>query len=906
MKKKSVLDILSSVVAISALVACSPSTSSSSSVASSSSSSTGSSSSVSVDDEGFSVTSGYDELTQPVTTSDSSTEWSVPVTGASAKEGYVAKSYAGATYSEKADILEKLESWTLDNNVGGIPYYENSSYAMYNDRVSGLFDHEVPGIGWGVGYSTITEPMAAETNEDYKLYYHTWTDQLPSNLNPWNSQGSDVSDAYSMISSTYYDTKPNSSKTGYNWVNSLALTKPIALNENSSTGLATKWRIEVRQDVTYSTLSSKWASKYNGRKINLEDYLTPFLITLIGNNQQYRAADLQAASTGGLVNADKFYADTANLDMVDDWDEIKEIWVKDKVGLTPFKSVDSDGTVHWFLDFNLLAPVNQFNAMYRITNSNYSPVPEEFFKDLRTDAGKTAADGPAVDLWGQDADSVLSTGIYTLQEWQANKLITFKKNTSYYDSDSYNLPGYHEQVLSDSTAAFELFLNGGLDGVSIPAASVAQYKSDPRAKVVSGDTVINLNNNSSDIDTWEKEFGADGIVKPHSADIDWSSKEPDTDVNSNGSFIPANRYVMSNSNFINGLYYSIDRSTYAATKGYTPAQGYLSTAYMIDPENGISWRDSDQGKAVLADRSPDTYGYSRSKAEDYFGEAADEIIADSNGTWKDGDTITLQVFWRSQTEVTNNSSVENYFIDAFNASTAHTEHNLTLAFNNIATADYNDAYDAMLYGETDLGSGAITGNSLDPLGFMSVVSSDQSISGGFTLCWGTDTSVYGGTNPLTYDDLPWSFDALYLASTTGAAVDASGNSITIFQAPESELEYADGVATGSFTYEYPVVEGLDVTFTELVVYSYQTGDVSTDYTVGDAGALSVLSDDGTEVGATVPVSITLEDADNLGYGGTKDKPTGAAYFDFEIHYTAVVGGFSTDSYIDITVPVALS
>lgn len=853
MKKRSVFTIMSALVGVSALVACNPQTSGG----------TGSSSS-----------------------------------GGAPVGGLTASSYVAATYAEKADILEQLEKYTIDNNISGVPYYENSSYVLYNDRIQGLFEKEIPLLGWGGSYSTITTPMAAEANPDYKLYWHTWTSSLPSVLNAWNSQGSDVSDDWSYFNDVYFDMRPNAAKNGYEWVPSLAKGKPVAENANANTGLATKWRIEVRKDVKYDTLSSDPAiSAYKGRDIELQDYLTPFITTLLGNNGQFRAADLADPGVGGVVGAAAFTSATKGLDQLADAAAIATAF--EQVGI---KATEENG--HWYLDFEFLTPCNQFNAIYRLYNPNYGPLPSAFFQTLRTKAGQ-AVGTPAVNLYGQNVDSVLSTGAYTLKEWQADKLLTFAKNTSFHDASLYNLAGYHQQVISSSTAssaAFSLFLNGGLDSVAVPTESVTQYKSDPRAKIVSGNVVTKLNNNSATPELWDELFGPDGSIAPHTKVVDWSSKAPDTDINPNGAFIPANRYVLSNDAFMKGLYFSINRAEYADSKGRTPSQGYLAAAYMIDPENGISWRDSDQGKAVFDDYSPDTYGYSPSLAEDYFGQAADEIVTNSNGTWKDGDTITLNVFWRTADEATQSQDIENYFTTAWNQSSAKTTHNISLAFNQISTADYNDAYDAMQRGETDFGAGAITGNQLDPLSFMNVASTSN--SSGFTLSWGGDTRVPGGAKgPIEYDGKTWSYDGLYQAASTGAVLDEAGSVVDLFVADIKSITLADSTASASFTFTTPVVDGVDVTFDGVVMYSYQTGDVIPGSSFAlDGEPTSEVIGNVTWLTYTVSGTFPVIGDDALGYNG---DGTGDSYFDFEVHYTVTIAEVSVSTFYDIA-PVPLS
>ena len=64
--------------------------------------------------------------------------------------------------------------------------------------------------------------------------------------------------------------------------------------------------------------------------------------------------------------------------------------------------------------------------------------------------------------------------------------------------------------------------------------------------------------------------------------------------------------------------------TLAANNGRNPSQAFLSDAYMIDPEGGLSFRASETGKALLEKSFTSTYGYSTEAAATYFNAAMDE------------------------------------------------------------------------------------------------------------------------------------------------------------------------------------------------------------------------------------------------------------------------------------------
>ena len=52
------------------------------------------------------------------------------------QSGEKIKLYAKASYDERAEILGKLESYAMNNNLTGITLYEDGGYAMYNTTYS--------------------------------------------------------------------------------------------------------------------------------------------------------------------------------------------------------------------------------------------------------------------------------------------------------------------------------------------------------------------------------------------------------------------------------------------------------------------------------------------------------------------------------------------------------------------------------------------------------------------------------------------------------------------------------------------------------------------------------------------------------------------------------------------------
>ena len=249
--------------------------------------------------------------------------------------------------------------------------------------------------------------------------------------------------------------------------------------------------------------------------------------------------------------------------------------------------------------------------------------------------------------------------------------------------------------------------------------------------------------------------------------------------------------------------YSIDRLTFASARGSIPSVDYLASNYMSDPENGLSYSVTEAHKNAVAQLLDDTdgYGYSLELARDYFRLALTELEAEGKyqpGTKENPTKIEIEFAWMYPTHEENyHNEIKNFIEKAFNDdSVCGGVYQLECVF--WVGNEWSDVYyNKMMVGQFDFGFGSISGNSLDPIGFVSVLSSDQDISGSFTLNWGVDTNstdVY----PIVYDGMKWSFDALYNA-VNGTAVVAGGQNKAAVAFEYHEIEKnEDGSYTGSF------------------------------------------------------------------------------------------------------------
>ena len=173
-----------------------------------------------------------------------------------------------------------------------------------------------------------------------------------------------------------------------------------------------------------------------------------------------------------------------------------------------------------------------------------------------------------------------------VKEWEAEKNMLQTKGMRSADFEvkepynRYKIAGVRIKVdpsITENTDAYyDEFKAGNLDACSLPQKHMDEKSS---AKQVEGDSVFKLNVNSCTQEQWTERFGPSGSI---SAGHSWDVKP-----------------WMSNENFLNGLFWSIDRKTFADKRGVQPSINYFSGSYMSDPQNSISYNSTDDHKEAV-------------------------------------------------------------------------------------------------------------------------------------------------------------------------------------------------------------------------------------------------------------------------------------------------------------------
>jgi len=737
--------------------------------------------------------------------------------------------FSGLTQAEKTDLTAIIEKYIVATGLTGITLYESGSYVMYNERVTLGTETYIPSYGFGVlAEGGINGPLANETNEAWKEYYHTYETSDPATVNYWNDKGAQVGDLFGYLGGSLFETFMADTKDAYEWVGGLSKDdRPIQVG---SSGQLWKVRIKTGADgVKYNTNSTLRAD-WNGTDLQAQDYITTYQIVLNQHNGLYRGAEAATASGTRLLGIDNYYEMTKDSEGLIDqeaWDATAGRYFK-VYQATEEKHKDDEIVGEWYLQWAYNQPVTAFYSMYYIAGSLFTPMPLEFVEEV----GLTNLWGFNEDKTETPVDNSLSLGAYTLESWESDKAIVWKKNPYYYyATEKYSIKGIHEVILAgikdDEDLAVKEFLAGNLDAASLTQNYLKQYKTDPRTRRAVAGSNFKINANTADQATWEHYFGTSGVVA-QTAEADYWDLKP----------------VMSNLHFYKALSYALDRNAIADAHGSVPSVSYLGSVYMADAENGISYNTTAQHAEAIKQLTDQTNeGYSLELARDYFRIAIAELEAEgklTRGTRNNPTVITLQVAWMyPNQEETYHAEVKQMFESAFNHDSVHGgcyELNLEFWAGDVWSDVY---YKKLMLGQFDLGFGSISGNSYNILDYLTVLSANQTISGGFTLNWGPNTND-PNQDILVFKGVKWSFDALISAANAASFVDNGKLSEqTAFDVVQGEGKLnEDGSADVSITLKENI-EGLDLSFDDLVGFGEEGG-------TGDYNEDSVLEFDGED------------------------------------------------------------
>ena len=181
-----------------------------------------------------------------------------------------------------------------------------------------------------------------------------------------------------------------------------------------------------------------------------------------------------------------------------------------------------------------------------------------------------------------------------------------------------------------------------------------------------------------------------------------------------------------------------------------------------------------------------------------------------------------------------------------------------------------------------MGFGSISGGTLTPLKHMNILSSNQTISGGFTLNWGTDTND-PDAYPIVYKGERYSYDAFYLAANSQAIVSNGASEDIVSFNYEPIVKNEDGSYSGAMEMKAALPDLTTITVADVICCNYErynNGDG--EYAEESVAFETEDKGDGViRITFTVPAELA---ADYATGSGTSENPAGATGFDFYYDY----------------------
>ena len=813
--------------------------------------------------------------------------------------------YSGGTSTEelnkRAEILGKLEKYAMDSHLTGITLFDNGGYVRYSPRVKIPTTSNQYIEGYGFGLLTegelVGELSGNDGGQNYKSFYHTSFSQDPLKINQFTATGSQVSDLASYITSSYWSTRLiPTDHSNYEWYPALATdsvkkptfnadgsvagyaaeatanNEPIPAEPINSTGLYRKWRVYVKTDahyakgLKYTTASQALIDKgYNGRSVTIEDYEYIYQFLFTGSNNIVRGTEMANDTSYGIKGAQRFFGETKGMTDPDaiqaKWNEYKS---SDKIGIhTGYDSTNESD----YIDIELINAIDSFTAMYTLSSSLTSPLPKDFFVGPNAFNNGTLKENAKIygtfNNGGDNKilDNTLCLGAYTLTTWNKNSEIVFTRNDEWFETPNkggnrYKIPGVYYRSIDtseDTEANWKQLEAGNLDSAGVPSSKVETWQYGENVYATKGDATFKLNVNSCTKEQWNKLFGDNGTISPHS---NWNVKP-----------------WMSNDDFLDGLFYSIDREQFAKKRGVTPTVNYFSDAYqMRNAEGGSAYNQTDAHKEAVKGYAED-YGYNFDKATDCFRNAVKQLSEQADGivlgTKENPTIINIEICWMYQTDKKEyGNDIKAYFERAFNDDSV-CGGRVKLDVLQDAVTNWEDVYnERMMKGQFDLGFGAISGNTYNPLNFLEVLKSDN--SSGFTLNWGTDTSVVDPKNPIVYDGKTWSFDALWEVADHGGIVDGGSkvdpvkkcryNYPTVHGSSTEIDNLNDGGFDITFDVSFAEFESAKFDINRVDVYVFGRGNI----TLAEKGDANLTYDKAAKkVKVEVPAASGPDDTENV-------------------------------------------
>ena len=223
---------------------------------------------------------------------------------------------------------------------------------------------------------------------------------------------------------------------------------------------------------------------------------------------------------------------------------------------------------------------NQVDVCAQFTDRSTFPVYEPYYEAGMNEERTETTYGTTMDNW-------MGCGPYKLVTWEYDNIQVYEKNPDHWLADLFHYDRVEVRIIPEMNARVELWEQGLLDDLTPDSNTIETYIDDPRMVSYPSLSVFH---------------------------IDINCKNPNNPISGSVAYRKA-------------LYHAIDREVIARDLfGYLKPSGvYVSEMAGIQSESHLTYRESEQGKAVEAMvESWGPYGYYPDLARDYLAQAFEE------------------------------------------------------------------------------------------------------------------------------------------------------------------------------------------------------------------------------------------------------------------------------------------
>lgn len=349
-------------------------------------------------------------------------------------------------------------------------------------------------------------------------------------------------------------------------------------------------------------------------------------------------------------------------------------------------------------------PLEGFWLRYALTDSWL--VNEDLYKSC-----ESVVDGVYQNNYGTSAETTMSYGPYKLVSFQADKQYVFERNDNFHGivDGQYQTTKIQYDCVGEASTRLEMFLSGQLDSYGLTAEDMENYQSSDYTYYTTTDSTffVALNPDYDALVAAQQAVGSD-----------------------------CNKTILTVKEFRQALSFALDRSAFALATQPTcnAAFGVYSSLIISDPENGTTYRSTDEAKWVLAefwgvsddigdgkmyadvDEAIESItGYNLEMAKQLFNEAYDIAIAD--GLMDDNDVIEIKIGLPNNTSQTYAKGYE-FLVNCYTDAVVGTSLEGKLTFSKDDTLG-NGFAEALRANQVDLlFFVGWTGSALDPYNLM--------------------------------------------------------------------------------------------------------------------------------------------------------------------------------------------